>query len=214
MIGVASEEHNVDPYVIASILKQEGNFGASPVSIKNNNPGGTTWNENFPDSMKGTARPESEGGFYVKFKTMQDGVNYVAENINKLNTPTDTPTDSPEEETMFTEGITGKKEQDSFDKEVQSQLEYLNKNKGKKKKAGEQSFWGIAFETVKNAYPNVSNEEIDKLLQKDKFYDQKYTKDEEEESEDDAVDKMINDAIEKESKKKSWVKKVTNWWSK
>jgi len=130
-----------------------------------------------------------------------------------------TPTNTPEEETMFTEGITGKKEQDSFDKEIQSQLEYLNKNKGKKKKAGEQSFWGIAFETVKNAYPNVSNEEIDKLLQKDKFYDQKYTKDEDDEltlAQQIAADKKKKEEggeSEDEPKKKNFATRTADWWT-
>lgn len=58
-------------------------------AFKNNNPAGITWNANFEAGDKGTAkllsdagiiydkgtsRPSSEGGNYVKFASIEDGL--------------------------------------------------------------------------------------------------------------------------------------------
>jgi hypothetical protein len=53
--------------------------------MKNNNPGGVTWSQSYQDShpgtSKGTARPKAEGGNYVRFNTLQDGLNSVAQQL-------------------------------------------------------------------------------------------------------------------------------------
>ena len=85
MISIASEENGVSWEILMALMQQESGIGKSNVATKNNNPGGITWTEtyaaNHPGTEQGTARPGTEGGFYVKFPTMQDGVNAVAEQI-------------------------------------------------------------------------------------------------------------------------------------
>lgn len=82
-IQTVSLESGIAPEMLMAILQLESRFGTSNVAIKNNNPGGFTWNANFSKNMKGTARPSTEGGNYVKFDTMQDGIRAIANNINR-----------------------------------------------------------------------------------------------------------------------------------
>ncbi len=85
-IKMASAATGVPWEPLVAILQKEGSFGTSNVSINNNNPGGITWSESYasshPGVTKGTARPPAEGGNYVKFPTMGDGVKAVAEQLS------------------------------------------------------------------------------------------------------------------------------------
>jgi len=78
-----AEANGIPPELMLSILQIESKFGASNVAKQNNNFGGVTWNENYPPEMKGTARPLSEGGNYVKFATPKDGLDAIAFNIKR-----------------------------------------------------------------------------------------------------------------------------------
>ena len=89
MIVKASSTQQLPWEVVAAVVQHEtGNF-TSGVMSKNNNPGGVTWSQSYQDRhpgvTKGTARPAKEGGYYVKFKTMQDGLNAVAGSIKSSN---------------------------------------------------------------------------------------------------------------------------------
>ena len=79
----SAQERGIPVELLAAISQHESYFGTSNVAKNNNNPGGITWNKNFPESMKGTARPTNEGGHYVKFPTLQDGFEAVAGNISR-----------------------------------------------------------------------------------------------------------------------------------
>ena len=81
---IAAASKNQLPYeAVTAVMQQEMGGFDSGVLQKNNNPGGVTWSDtygkNHPGTSKGSARPE--GGNYVKFKTLQDGVNAVADAI-------------------------------------------------------------------------------------------------------------------------------------
>jgi hypothetical protein len=76
--------------LLTAIIQHESMLGTSNVAKNNNNPGGITWSAGWGESMKGTPRstidPQTgkpEGGYYVKFPTMKDGINAVANNIAK-----------------------------------------------------------------------------------------------------------------------------------
>lgn len=90
MISKASEKYKVGWEELLALMDHESNLGTSDVAINNNNLGGITWSSSFPDNMKGTERPE--GGNYVKFKTLQDGVNSVAFELNKRKATKKAPT--------------------------------------------------------------------------------------------------------------------------
>lgn len=77
----AAEANGVGWEELLAITALESTNGTSNVFKKNNNPSGITWNTNFPESMKGTPRPASEGGNYVKFPTIADGLAYTAKNL-------------------------------------------------------------------------------------------------------------------------------------
>ena len=80
-IWESSAQNGIDVNVLAAIAQHESRFSTSNVAMNNNNPGGVTWNTNFPPEMKGTARPSKEGGNYVKYGTLTEGFNAVARNI-------------------------------------------------------------------------------------------------------------------------------------
>jgi uncharacterized protein (UPF0335 family) len=83
MIAEASAKQGVGWEELVALIQHESLLGTSNVAKSNNNLGGVTWNSNFPAEMKGTARPSAEGGNYVKFTSMQDGVNSVAFELAK-----------------------------------------------------------------------------------------------------------------------------------
>ncbi len=76
----------MDPtLLVASMLVETGNF-SSNVFKNNKNLGGVTWNDsmkNIPGMSKGTARPASEGGYYVKFDSPAEGVKRQVQAWNK-----------------------------------------------------------------------------------------------------------------------------------
>lgn len=70
-------QKNVPPSLFISQLYYESNWGNSNVAVLNNNWGGLTWNGTTtrPSGIivsRGTARPSSEGGYYMKFDTVED----------------------------------------------------------------------------------------------------------------------------------------------
>jgi len=78
-----AKEFDIDPSVFTGLMEHESFLGNSNVAKSNNNFGGITWNENFPEEMKGTARPSGEGGNYVKFDTIEDGLRFQAGQLVK-----------------------------------------------------------------------------------------------------------------------------------
>lgn len=79
----AATKYNTDPRTLLAMMQQESSLGTSSVAKTNNNPTGITWSQAYQDShpgvTKGSARPGDEGGNYVKFNSMQDGINASAE---------------------------------------------------------------------------------------------------------------------------------------
>ena len=65
--------------IIAGLIANETARGTSDVFVNDNNPGGITWNENYPEYMKGDARPSNEGGYYVKFPDLSAAAKDLAE---------------------------------------------------------------------------------------------------------------------------------------
>lgn len=78
-----SEETGVGWEEILGMLAKESEGGTSNVAKKNNNFGGITWSQQYQDNhpgvTKGTARPAKEGGNYVKFASVADGLRAQAE---------------------------------------------------------------------------------------------------------------------------------------
>lgn len=79
-MGVGYEE-------MLGLLQKESEGGTSNVALKNNNFGGITWTPTYqashPNVTKGSARPASEGGNYVKFATVQDGLEAQAQQFTR-----------------------------------------------------------------------------------------------------------------------------------
>ena len=87
MIIKAANKYQLPWEVMTAVLQHEMGGFTSNVLKANNNPGGVTWREGLPYSniSKGSARPDKEGGNYVKFATFQDGLNAVASSISSSN---------------------------------------------------------------------------------------------------------------------------------
>ncbi len=87
MIANAATDYGVGWEELVGLLRKESILATSNVAKNNNNPGGITWSSTYqashPNVSKGTARPAAEGGHYVKFDTLQDGVNAVAEQLSR-----------------------------------------------------------------------------------------------------------------------------------
>lgn len=87
MVNNAAGNNKTSWELPMAIMQHESSMGTSPVAKANNNPGGITWSQTYQDShpgvTKGTARPAVEGGNYVKFSSMADGVNATAEQVAK-----------------------------------------------------------------------------------------------------------------------------------
>jgi hypothetical protein len=76
---------NILPYLLAQ-LALESNYFTSNVYKLNNNPAGITWNNNYlkrPGTNKGSARPVSEGGVYVKFDNLATAAKDYIRIVNK-----------------------------------------------------------------------------------------------------------------------------------
>jgi len=69
------------PEVILSQWQVETAHFTSNNFLKNNNIAGQTWQTYMPLSIKGSARPKGEGGFYIKYANPVDGyVNFIEKN--------------------------------------------------------------------------------------------------------------------------------------
>jgi murein L,D-transpeptidase YcbB/YkuD len=83
------------PEVIFTQWQVETGHFTSNNFIKNNNIAGQTWTSNLPLSERGSARPKSEGGYYIKYDNPIDGyVNFILNNprynkVKTFNTPKD-----------------------------------------------------------------------------------------------------------------------------
>jgi hypothetical protein len=93
MIADVANANGIGWEELVALTQLESFLGTSNVANNNNNPGGVTWNTNFPASLKGTARPANEGGNYVKYATMQEGLDAVAKQLarRKVDLSTTTP---------------------------------------------------------------------------------------------------------------------------
>ena len=83
----SGQQFNTPPSLYISQLYYESNWGASTVAQENNNWGGFTWtgNPNRPSGVivsRGTPRPSSEGGYYMRFASVDD---YLIDYIYLLN---------------------------------------------------------------------------------------------------------------------------------
>ncbi len=90
MVYQTAVKNGIDPTVFAAQLKQA-----------NNNFGGITYTGSQQQIAsgitQGSARPKSEGGYYAKFATAQDGLNYQAKILaqSKVPSPPSTPGQTP-----------------------------------------------------------------------------------------------------------------------
>ena len=75
----AQTGNSPDIGIIAGLIANETARGTSDVFVNDNNPAGITWNENYPMSMRGDARPSNEGGYYVKFPDLSAAAKDLAE---------------------------------------------------------------------------------------------------------------------------------------
>ena len=77
----ANNTLNVPPSYLITLLHYEGLWGGSSVARQNNNWGGMTWNSSWSSPhtrasgvvvTRGTPRPANEGGYYIRYQTVQD----------------------------------------------------------------------------------------------------------------------------------------------
>lgn len=81
----AAQSAGIDPTVLLGQLQNESMCGSSNVAVADNNCGGISY-VGQPNATQGTPRPASEGGYYAKFDTVQDGLNAQAALIAKAKT--------------------------------------------------------------------------------------------------------------------------------
>ena len=76
MVMQAAQQAGVDPTVMMAQLQKESSFGTSKDTQVDNNPTGITWTQAYQDANPGTSKgaPRPEGGNYVHFDTLQDGI--------------------------------------------------------------------------------------------------------------------------------------------
>lgn len=74
----AAQSAGIPPTTFLAQLINESGCGTSNVATKNNNYGGIAW-ANQSGATQGSARPASEGGYYAKFATPQDGLEAQAQ---------------------------------------------------------------------------------------------------------------------------------------
>lgn len=86
-IHAAAQQYGIPWQPLLAVMQKESSIGTSHVAAANNNPGGITWSPTYqashPNVTKGTPRPPNEGGNYVRFPTMQDGIGAVAEQVKR-----------------------------------------------------------------------------------------------------------------------------------
>lgn len=89
MVGLAASQYGLDPSDLLAQTGLETVYGSSNIATEDNNPGGVEW-ANQSNATQGSPRPANEGGFYAKFKTMQDGL-YAMAKISATPTSISTP---------------------------------------------------------------------------------------------------------------------------
>jgi len=94
MMNQVASQYGIDIKMLAAMMKLESNFGTSNVASVNNNYGGVTWNPNMGEDRKGSPRPGSEGGFYVKYNSPLEGLQAMAYEIARRKTGTTVKSDS------------------------------------------------------------------------------------------------------------------------
>jgi hypothetical protein len=131
-IWQAAQSRNIPVDILTAVLQHESGFATSPVALKNNNPGGYTWNPSMGEALKGTPRPADEGGFYVKFATLTDGMKAIAGNIARRYQEPSTP---GIEHKFWTEAavrslaqVTGKNSTELWNNYTDDQLDELAKS--------------------------------------------------------------------------------------
>ncbi|TWW08089.1 hypothetical protein E3A20_27800 [Planctomyces bekefii] len=83
------QQYNVNDAIIPFIISKmilETDWFTSNAFVKNNNPGGITWNVNYltrSGTSLGIKRPASEGGNYVKFDSLDTAVKDYIRIISK-----------------------------------------------------------------------------------------------------------------------------------
>src|SRR5699024_2061424 len=83
----SGQQFDTPPSLYISQLYYESNWGSSTVAQQNNNWGGVTWTGNpvRPSGVivsRGTPRPSNEGGYYMRFASVDD---YLIDYIYLLN---------------------------------------------------------------------------------------------------------------------------------
>lgn len=78
-ISNTSAKYGIPWEMLVAITQHESGLGTSNVALKNNNLSGMTWTGS--NGIKGTARPSREGGYYVKYPTIQEGLDALGRNI-------------------------------------------------------------------------------------------------------------------------------------
>ncbi|MFH5187093.1 glucosaminidase domain-containing protein [Paenibacillus sp. TAB 01] len=69
------------PTVILAQWQLETGAFTSNNLLVNNNIAGQTWTAQYPESMKGTARPAKEGGYYVRYDDPVEGyIDFISRN--------------------------------------------------------------------------------------------------------------------------------------
>jgi len=123
------------------ILKKESKGGTSNVALKNNNFGGITWTQSYQDShpgvTKGTARPAKEGGNYVKFATVEDGLMAQAGQFTKRKVTPTTNTNGTPAENWATLIANGQTKINNVPKALQTEVAGIVANKQESANASE-----------------------------------------------------------------------------
>lgn len=92
-----AQKYGVDPIMMLALIQQESMLGASNIAQKDNNFGGLTWTTGYDKThigaSKGSPRPANEGGNYVRFDTVENGLNAMGQVLaaRKVNTEQNTP---------------------------------------------------------------------------------------------------------------------------
>ena len=83
MIVKAADKYGVGWEELLAIMQNESNLGTSPVSKIANNFGGVKWMSDVKTGATNSGITGDDGGTYAKFATLQDGVDAVAQQLQK-----------------------------------------------------------------------------------------------------------------------------------
>ena len=79
MFMKAAEDNGIPVRLLLAMSQQESGLGTSNIANNDNNLGGITWTGS--NGEKGSPRPADEGGYYVKFSSVADGLDVMAKNV-------------------------------------------------------------------------------------------------------------------------------------